>query len=113
AGVSGFGFGGANAHIVVREVLPIDLVEPSESTEPESDGPDADTNGKHAVAEADTADGDEFSVSRFDEYGEFTGGYSDEPYELPGLTDEAKRLREQALAEASEQEPVAPVVPLF
>lgn len=111
AGVSGFGFGGANAHIVVREVLPIDLVEPSESTEPESD--DADTNGKHAVAEADTADGDEFSVSRFDEYGEFTGGYSDEPYELPGLTDEAKRLREQALAEASEQEPVAPVVPLF
>ncbi|CQA03934.1 Polyketide synthase PKS13 [Mycobacteroides abscessus] len=113
AGVSGFGFGGANAHIVVREVLPIDLVEPSESTEPESDGPDADANGKHAVAEADTADGDEFSVSRFDEYGEFTGGYSDEPYELPGLTDEAKRLREQALAEASEQEPVAPVVPLF
>lgn len=113
AGVSGFGFGGANAHIVVREVLPIDLVEPSESTEPESDGPDADTNGKHAAAEADTADGDEFSVSRFDEYGEFTGGYSDEPYELPGLTDEAKRLREQALAEASEQEPVAPVVPLF
>lgn len=111
AGVSGFGFGGANAHIVVREVLPIDLVEPSESTEPESD--DADTNGKHAVAEADTADGAEFSVSRFDEYGEFTGGYSDEPYELPGLTDEAKRLREQALAEASEQEPVTPVVPLF
>lgn len=111
AGVSGFGFGGANAHIVVREVLPIDLVEPSESTEPESD--DADTNGKHAVAEADTADGDEFSVSRFDEYGEFTGGYSDEPYELPGLTDEAKRLREQALAEASGQELVTPVVPLF
>ncbi|WP_042788022.1 polyketide synthase Pks13 [Mycobacteroides abscessus] len=111
AGVSGFGFGGANAHIVVREVLPIDLVEPSESTEPESD--DADTNGKHAVAEADTADGDEFSVSRFDEYGEFTGGYSDEPYELPGLTDEAKRLREQALAEASGQESVTPVVPLF
>ena len=28
AGVSGFGFGGANAHIVVREVLPSDLVEP-------------------------------------------------------------------------------------
>lgn len=111
AGVSGFGFGGANAHIVVREVLPIDLVEPSESTEPESD--DADTNSKHAVAGADTADGDEFSVSRFDEYGEFTGGYSDEPYELPGLTDEAKRLREQALAEASGQEPVTPVVPLF
>lgn len=111
AGVSGFGFGGANAHIVVREVLPIDLVEPSESTEPESD--DADTNGKHAVAEADTADGDEFSVSRFDEYGEFTGGYSDEPYELPGLTDEAKRLREEGLAALAAEEPVTPVVPLF
>lgn len=111
AGVSGFGFGGANAHIVVREVLPIDLVEPSESTEPESD--DADTNGKHAVAEADTADGDEFSVSRFDEYGEFTGGYSDEPYELPGLTDEAKRLKEEGLAALAAEEPVAPVVPLF
>ncbi|WP_016891777.1 polyketide synthase Pks13 [Mycobacteroides abscessus] len=111
AGVSGFGFGGANAHIVVREVLPIDLVEPSESTEPESD--DADTNGKHAVAEADTADGDEFSVSRFDEYGEFTGVYSDEPYELPGLTDEAKRLKEEGLAALAAEEPVAPVVPLF
>lgn len=111
AGVSGFGFGGANAHIVVREVLPIDLVEPSESTGPESD--DADTNGKHAVAEADTADGDEFSVSRFDEYGEFTGGYSDEPYELPGLTDEAKRLKEEGLAALAAEEPVAPVVPLF
>lgn len=111
AGVSGFGFGGANAHIVVREVLPIDLVEPSESTEPESD--DADTNGKHAVAEADTADGDEFSVSRFDEYGEFTGGYSDEPYELPGLTDEAKRLKEEGLAALAAEELVAPVVPLF
>ncbi|SHU34295.1 Polyketide synthase PKS13 [Mycobacteroides abscessus subsp. abscessus] len=111
AGVSGFGFGGANAHIVVREVLPIDLVEPSESTEPESD--DADTNGKHAVAEADTADGDEFAVSRFDEYGEFTGGYSDEPYELPGLTDEAKRLKEEGLAALAAEEPVAPVVPLF
>ncbi|AWG48623.1 polyketide synthase Pks13 [Mycobacteroides abscessus subsp. abscessus] len=111
AGVSGFGFGGANAHIVVREVLPIDLVEPSESTEPESD--DADTNGKHAVTEADTADGDEFSVSRFDEYGEFTGGYSDEPYELPGLTDEAKRLKEEGLAALAAEEPVAPVVPLF
>lgn len=111
AGVSGFGFGGANAHIVVREVLPIDLVEPSESTEPESD--DADINGKHAVAEADTADGDEFSVSRFDEYGEFTGGYSDEPYELPGLTDEAKRLKDEGLAALAAEEPVTPVVPLF
>ena len=33
-GVSGFGFGGANAHMVLREVLPSDLVEP----EPEARG---------------------------------------------------------------------------
>ena len=33
-GVSGFGFGGANAHLVLREVLPTDLVEP----QPEPDG---------------------------------------------------------------------------
>ncbi len=32
-GVSGFGFGGANAHLVLREVLPSDLVEPEPETE--------------------------------------------------------------------------------
>ncbi|OHT83070.1 polyketide synthase Pks13 [Mycobacteroides saopaulense] len=111
AGVSGFGFGGANAHIVVREVLPIDLVEPSDSTAPESE--DADADGKHTAAEADTEDAADFGASRFDEYGEFVGGYSDEPYELPGLTDEAKRLREEALAALAAAEPVTPVVPLF
>ncbi|MEU9806767.1 polyketide synthase Pks13 [Mycobacterium sp. NPDC050853] len=112
AGVSGFGFGGANAHIVVREVLPIDLVEPSEPSESESEG-DADKNGKHAVAEADTEGDVDSGASRFDEYGEFVGGYSDEPVELPGLTDEAKRLKEEALAALSDEEPVTPVVPLF
>ena len=35
AGVSGFGFGGANAHLVLREVLPSDLVEPEPEPEPE------------------------------------------------------------------------------
>ncbi|MUM23514.1 type I polyketide synthase [Mycobacterium sp. CBMA271] len=110
AGVSGFGFGGANAHIVVREVLPIDLVEPSESAEADTD---EDSSGKHAVGESDPEGGDTYEASRFDEYGEFTGGYSDEPYELPGLTDEAKRLREEALAQLSGEEPVTPAVPLF
>ena len=33
AGVSGFGFGGANAHLVLREVLPTDLVEPEPEPE--------------------------------------------------------------------------------
>lgn len=113
AGVSGFGFGGANAHIVVREVLPIDLVEPTESPVPDSENDDSDVNGKHAGAEADTEGSTDFDASRFDEYGEFMGGYSDGPQELPGLTDEAKRLKEEALAVLSAEEPVTPVVPLF
>src|SRR5919204_4612213 len=37
SGVSGFGFGGANAHLVLREVLPSDLVEPEPEPEPEPD----------------------------------------------------------------------------
>jgi len=60
AGVSGFGFGGANAHLVLREVLPNDLVEPA----PES-----------SVAEVTSADDDAGAVFvggvRMDEYGEF------------------------------------------
>ena len=36
-GVSGFGFGGANAHLVLREVLPSDLVEPEPESAPEAD----------------------------------------------------------------------------
>src|SRR4051794_40104928 len=60
AGVSGFGFGGANAHLVVREVLPSDLVEP----EPEPD-----------VAVVRPANEDAAAVYvggvRMDEYGEF------------------------------------------
>ena len=38
-GVSGFGFGGANAHMVLREVLPSDLVEPEpEDSDRRGDG---------------------------------------------------------------------------
>jgi polyketide synthase 13 len=60
AGVSGFGFGGANAHIVVREVLPSDLVEPEPVSEP-------------AAAQEQKADAEAVYVGgvRMDEYGEF------------------------------------------
>ncbi|MCH9736982.1 MAG: acyltransferase domain-containing protein, partial [Actinomycetia bacterium] len=116
AGVSGFGFGGANAHLVLRELLPSDLVEPA----PESD-----------VAEAPSVSDDAAAVYvggvRMDEYGEFvdeplarresetdepldqpTVAVDDEP-EAPGLTDEAVRLLAIAREElaASENDPAA------
>ncbi|WP_370332856.1 polyketide synthase Pks13 [Mycolicibacterium hippocampi] len=120
AGVSGFGFGGANAHLVLREVLPSDLVEPI----PEPD-----------VAVVTPANDDATAVYvggvRMDEYGEFVtqGGADDddddaldapaaviegEP-EPPGLTDEALRLLEIAREEleaAEAAEPTAKLVPL-
>ena len=123
AGVSGFGFGGANAHLVLREVLPSDLVEP----EPESE--DA-AGGKHAAPDADAVF---VGGVRMDEYGEFVhedegdsgdgGGVygefgqhsfdtDDRAPELPGLTDEAIRLLEVAREEAEAEEPHTPVVPL-
>jgi polyketide synthase 13 len=121
AGVSGFGFGGANAHLVLREVLPSDLVEP----EPESE----------TVAEQAKSDADAVYVGgvRMDEYGEFvdetqddTDDYGDpaftaatfeDEHELPGLTDEALRLlevaREELAAETdAAEEPAKTLVPL-
>jgi polyketide synthase 13 len=113
-GVSGFGFGGANAHLVLREVLPSDLVEPEPEPEP----------GAETTMQAD-ADAVYVGGVRMDEYGEFIdysedeAGESghiavsdDEEPELPGLTDEAKRLLEVAREELEAQEQVAPVVPL-
>lgn len=107
AGVSGFGFGGANAHLVLREVLPRDVIE----KEPEP----ADT--APAAGEAAEPGG-----VRFDEYGEFV--HDDEPpavvaedddYPLPGLTEEAVRLKEAALEQLAAREaenPTAPLIPL-
>nr|WP_197496558.1 polyketide synthase Pks13 [Mycobacterium sp. 1274761.0] len=111
AGVSGFGFGGANAHLVLREVLPSDLVEPEPELEPASDG-------KHAASDADAVF---VGGVRMDEYGEFVDDadaldapahVADTEPELPGLTDEAKRLLEVAREEMEAQEQPTPVVPL-
>lgn len=113
AGVSGFGFGGANAHLVLREVLPSDLVEPQ--PEPEA------VEEKSA---ADDADAVYVGGVRMDEYGEFIHdgaeadeypAYDEANHELPGLTEEAQRLIEAAreeLASAEASEPTKKVVPL-
>ncbi|CAN5249563.1 polyketide synthase Pks13 [soil metagenome] len=121
AGVSGFGFGGANAHVVVREVLPSDLVEPETAPEP-------------VAAQSKSADADAVFVGgvRMDEFGEFlapvsgsvepegtTDFFGDESqyggeseHELPGLTDEALRLLAVAREEFDASELPTPVVPL-
>ncbi|WP_172798200.1 polyketide synthase Pks13 [Mycobacterium sp. GA-1285] len=110
-GVSGFGFGGANAHLVLREVLPSDLVEPEPEPEPEA------VQDKSSDANAVYIGG-----VRMDEFGEFVDddddaldrpahALQDEP-ELPGLTDAAKRLLETAREEMAAGEQPTPVVPL-
>jgi polyketide synthase 13 len=114
AGVSGFGFGGANAHMVLREVLPSDLVEPEPELQAEPE------KAKQTDADAVYVGG-----VRMDEYGEFIDSVEDdddgldrpahvaddEP-ELPGLTDEALRLLEVAREELEASEQPTPVVPL-
>jgi len=116
-GVSGFGFGGANAHLVLREVLPTDLVEPQPEPEPEKD----------KQADPSAADAMYVGGVRMDEYGEFIHddddedepGHvtaADEEPELPGLTDEANRLleiaREELESGQNNGEHPTPVVPL-
>src|SRR5271165_3805446 len=104
AGVSSFGFGGANAHLVVREVLLRDVVE-KEAREPEP------TPEPGAAAEATEAPTFESHALRFDEYGEIiadvasgiSGAEEEEP-EVPGVTEEALRLKEAALEELAAQE---------
>ena len=114
AGVSGFGFGGANAHLVLREVLPEDLVEPEPEAEPLPEQP--------LVSDADAVF---VGGVRMDEYGEFIDSEDDDGYgetgyhdadagelELPGLTDEALRLLAIAREEHDAEEKPVPVVPL-
>src|SRR6201993_3285838 len=97
AGVSSFGFGGANAHLVVREVLPRDVTEREPEPEPAAVG--AAEADAEALSEAPKL---ESHSLRFDEFGGIiqdpTAVEEEEP-ELPGLTDEALRLKEVALEE--------------
>ncbi len=108
AGVSSFGFGGANAHLVVREVLPRDVIE--REPEPEPAVPE--------TASAETPSFEGHSL-RFDEYGEIitdTPAAEEEEPELPGVTEEVLRLKEIALEELAAQEaqegPKPPLIPL-
>ncbi|MBV9515395.1 MAG: acyltransferase domain-containing protein, partial [Mycobacteriaceae bacterium] len=120
-GVSGFGFGGANAHLVLREVLPRDVVEKEPEPEAEPDEPDHNAVD-HAAAEY-------VGGVRFDEFGEFIdeplGRRASDPDEpqpplepeepqniQPQLTGEALRLKEVALEELESSEQPAPAVPL-
>ena len=107
AGVSSFGFGGANAHLVVREVLPRDVIE-KEAREPESE-----PKAAAETAEAPTMEG---HALRFDDFGNIipdAAAAEEEEPELPGVTDEALRLKEIALEELAAQEATEPTKPLI
>jgi polyketide synthase 13 len=113
AGVSSFGFGGANAHLVVREVLPRDVIEREPEPTPE---PQAAAETASETADAPTMEG---HALRFDDFGNIIPDADaveeDEDYELPGVTDEALRLKEIALEELAAQEaeePTKPLIPL-
>jgi len=111
AGVSGFGFGGANAHLVVREVLPSDLVEPEPVVETVVPQEKSDANAVYVGG------------VRVDEYGDILDDDDDDDLDvpaaavdaepgLPGLTDEALRLIEAGREQLEAGEPAKPLIPL-
>lgn len=114
AGVSGFGFGGANAHLVLRQVLPTDLIEPEPEEAPvvATAAPEKPAVYVGGVLVEDDEDDDYGDVERDSE---FYGATTEAEHDLPGLTDEALRLlaiaREELEAEQAEN-PVKPIVPL-
>ena len=110
AGVSSFGFGGANAHLVVREVLPRDVIEREPEPAPE---PKAAAEAASETADAPTMEG---HALRFDDFGNIipdAAAAEEEEPELPGVTDEALRLKEIALEELAAQEAAEPTKPLI
>ncbi|WP_102419329.1 polyketide synthase Pks13 [Mycobacterium sp. 4858] len=108
AGVSSFGFGGANAHLVVREVLPRDVIEREPEPEPKTTAEAASEAAEPPVMEA--------HALRFDDFGNIIPDQEapeEDEYELPGVTDEALRLKEIALEELAAQEVAEPTKPLI
>lgn len=112
AGVSGFGFGGANAHLVVREVLPSDLVEPEAVAKPVAAQPKVDANAMFVGGVRVDEYGDILDDDDNDDGLDVPAAAADAEPELPGLTDEALRLIEAAREELDAAEPTAPIVPL-
>ncbi|CAM5685988.1 polyketide synthase Pks13 [Mycolicibacterium aubagnense] len=114
AGVSGFGFGGANAHLVMRQVLPSDLIEPEPEEVVAEDKPASDAGAVYVGGVKMDEYGEFIDDDEDDTRGdaEFYGYETDDEPELPGLTERALELIEAGRAELAAAEPVKRIVPL-